>query len=229
MKQIRAVSKKCHFIKPKKLVRFAKKMLVIGIAGGSGSGKTTVVQAIIKQFGKGQVSVLPQDAYYKDLGHLNPEEREKINFDHPNSIEFDLLYQHVDLLRKGQVIQMPIYNYLTCSRAKETILVQPTKVLIIEGILIFTYEKLRKKIDLKVFVDADPDDRLMRILRRDTVERGRSFQQALEHYEEYVKPMHEIFIEPTKRYADIIIPQGGANKNAIDVLASLVRQKLHET
>jgi len=203
-------------------------MLVIGIAGGSGSGKTTVVRAIIEQFGKGQVSVLPQDAYYKDLGHLSLEERKQVNFDHPDSIEFNLLCKHVDELCEGKTVEMPIYNYLTCSRAKETIPVHPTKVLIIEGILIFTHEELRKKIGLKVFVDADPDDRLMRILRRDTVERGRSFQQALEHYEKYVKPMHEIFIEPTKRYADIIIPQGGANKIAINVLATLVRQKLNE-
>ncbi|KAF5058933.1 Uridine kinase [anaerobic digester metagenome] len=203
-------------------------MLIIGIAGGSGCGKSTVVKQIIKKLPKDSVSILPQDSYYKDNGHLSPEERAKINFDHPSSIEFNLLIRHVDLLREGQTIGMPIYSYLTCARAKETIPVEPREVVIVEGILIMSNPRLRDRMDIKVFVDADADDRLMRIIRRDIEERGRSFSQVLDHYERFVKPMHLQFIEPTKRYADIIVPQGGANHVAIDILTSRIKMNLKD-
>jgi uridine kinase len=203
-------------------------MLIIGIAGGSGSGKTTVVNKIIKGLPKNAVSVISQDSYYKDNGHLSEDEKKRINFDHPASIEFALLNKHLDELISGQAIKRPIYSYVTCARAKETIPVQPTKVIIIEGILIFTNAKLREKCNVKVFVDADTDDRLMRIVKRDLIERGRSVQNVLDHYETFVKPMHLQFIEPTKRYADIIVPQGGANHVAIDILTSRIKMKLDE-
>lgn len=201
-------------------------MLIIGIAGGSGCGKSTVVKQIIKKLPKDSVTVIPQDSYYKDNGHLSPEERAKINFDHPSSIEFNLLIKHLDMLKEGETIGMPIYSYLTCARAKETIPVQPKEVIIVEGILIMSNPRLRERMDIKVFVDADADDRLMRIIRRDIEERGRSFSQVLDHYEKFVKPMHLQFIEPTKRYADIIVPQGGANHVAIDILTSRIKMNL---
>ncbi len=201
-------------------------MLIIGIAGGSGCGKSTVVKQIIKRLPRDSVSILPQDSYYKDNGHLSPEERARINFDHPSSIEFNLLIKHVDMLKEGQTIGMPIYSYLTCARAKETIPVEPREVVIVEGILIMSNPRLRDRMDIKVFVDADADDRLMRIIRRDIEERGRSFSQVLDHYERFVKPMHLQFIEPSKRYADIIVPQGGANHVAIDILTSRIRMNL---
>lgn len=203
-------------------------MLIIGIAGGSGSGKTTVVNKIIKSLPKNSVSVISQDSYYKDNGHLSQEEKQKINFDHPDSIEFELLNKHIEHLIKGQLIQKPIYSYLTCARAKETEPVEPKKVIIVEGILIFTNAKLRDKFSIKVFVDADTDDRLIRIIRRDLIERGRSVQGVLDHYDTFVKPMHLQFIEPTKRYADIIVPQGGTNHIAIDILSSKIKMKLGE-
>lgn len=203
-------------------------MLMIGIAGGSGSGKTTVVKKIVKSLPKDSVSVISQDAYYRDNGHLSQEDKRRINFDHPSSIEFSLLIDHLDQLKKGETIGMPIYSYVTCARAKETIPVYPTKVIIVDGILILTNPRLRKKLDIKVFVDADSDDRLIRIIRRDIEERGRSFNQVLEHYETFVKPMHMLFIDPNKRYADIIIPQGGANQIAIDILKSRVKEKLRD-
>lgn len=204
-------------------------MLIIGIAGGSGSGKTTVVKKMINSLPEGSVTVIPQDAYYRDNGHLLPEERLKINFDHPGSIEFALLNEQVDQLLANETIQMPIYNYVTCSRGKETIEVKPTHVIIIEGILVMTNRKLRDKMDVKVFVDADADDRLMRIIRRDMEERGRSYIETLEHYQTWVKPMHQTFIEPTKKYADVIVPQGGKNIVAIDILATKINQSLHES
>ena len=201
-------------------------MLIIGIAGGSGSGKTTVVRKIINLLPKDAVSVLYQDAYYYDNGHLSPEEREKINFDHPSAIEFPLLNEHIDRLLRGESVPMPIYSYVTCSRAKETITVHPRKVIIIEGILIFTDPDLRSRLNVKVFVDAAPDDRLMRIIQRDMIERGRSLQQAIDHYAHFVKPMHEQFIEPTKRFADLIVPQGGENHVAINILTAQIKEKL---
>jgi len=202
-------------------------MLMIGIAGGSGSGKTTVVNKIIKSLPKNSVSVISQDSYYKNNGHLSMEERAKINFDHPSSIEFKLLIEHLDMLKSGKTIPMPIYSYLTCIRAKETIEIKPKKVIIVEGILILTNPRLRQRLDIKIYVDADNDDRLMRIIWRDIEERGRSFKDVLNHYEKYVKPKHLQFIEPTKRYADLIIPQGGENDIAIDILTSRIKINLN--
>ncbi len=201
-------------------------MLIIGIAGGSGSGKTTVVRKIIRALPGSSVSVISQDAYYKDNGHLSAVERKKINFDHPSSIEFDLLINHIDRLKKGETIPMPVYSYVSCARAAETVPVKPTKVMIVEGILVLTNADLRDRMDIKIYVDADGDDRLMRIIQRDIEERGRSFMDVLRHYENYVKPMHLQFIDPTKRFADIIIPQGGANQVAIDIVASRIRMNL---
>ncbi len=203
-------------------------MLTIGIAGGSGCGKSTVVKEIIRRLPKDSVTIIPQDAYYKDHGHLSAEERKRINFDHPSSIEFSLLAHHLDLLRKGLSVEMPVYSYITCARSKETITISPSKVVIVEGILVLTNPLMRKKLDIKVYVDADPDDRLIRIIRRDIEERGRSYKEVLTHYERYVKPMHLLFIESSKRYADIIVPQGGTNHIAIDILASRIRMKLAE-
>ncbi len=198
-------------------------MLIIGIAGGSGSGKSTVVRKIIEELPTDCVSVISQDAYYKDNGHLSPEEKAMINFDHPGAIEFNLLVKHLDMLREGQTIPMPIYSYLTCARAKESIPVMAREVVIVEGILILSNPRMRDRMDIKIFVDADGDDRLMRIIRRDIEERGRSFIDVLEHYEKFVKPMHLQFIEPSKRYADIVVPQGGENLVAINIIRSMIQ------
>ena len=203
-------------------------MLIIGIAGGSGSGKTTVVKKIINNLPEESVSLIPQDAYYFDNGHLTTDEKRKINFDHPNSIEFDLLISDIEKLKKGKAIDQPIYSYVTCARSKETITVNPRPIIIVEGILILTNEKLRDLLDIKLFVSTDGDDRLMRIIRRDVQERGRNYNDALKHYEKFVKPMHQQFIEPTKLYADVIIPQGGQNKVAIDMVTSRIKMTLNE-
>jgi uridine kinase len=203
-------------------------MLIIGIAGGTGSGKTTVVRKIIERFAEGEVVVLPQDSYYRDSSHLPLEERLEMNFDHPDSIEFELLVKHLKDLRKGKTIAQPIYSYLTCTRAEETIPVKPCHVIIVEGILILTNPELRKMLDIKVFVDADADDRLIRVINRDIVERGRSVNKVMERYEGTVKPMHLQFIEPTKRFADIIVPQGGNNHIAIDILTKYIENRLRE-
>lgn len=202
-------------------------MLIIGIAGGSGSGKTTVVNKIVNALPGNTVVVVPQDAYYYDNGHLTQEEKLKINFDHPNSIEWNLLIEQIDRLRSGETIQMPMYNYVTCARAKETITIEPKTVVIVEGILILGNEELRKRMDIKLFVSTDNDDRLIRIMRRDIVERGRSYNDVLKHYETFVKPMHEQFIEPSKLFADVIIPLGGENQVAIDMVVSRIKMNLH--
>ena len=202
-------------------------MLIIGIAGGSGSGKTTVVNKIVEALPKDSVAVIPQDAYYYDNGHLSQDEKLKINFDHPNSIEWSLLTQHLDELRKGETVPMPIYNYVSCARANETIAVSPKKVIIVEGILIMNNPELRSRLNIKLFVSTENDDRLIRIIRRDIIERGRSYNDVLEHYETFVKPMHLQFIEPSKRYADVIIPQGGKNRVAIDMVVSRIKMNLH--
>ncbi len=201
-------------------------MLIIGIAGGSGSGKTTVVKKIVKSLPEDSVAVVPQDAYYYDNGHLSQEEKDKINFDHPNSIEWDLLNHHVNMLKTGHQINMPTYSYVDCARGKETVLIKPKEIVIIEGILILTNPALRNQLDIKIFVSTDSDDRLMRILRRDISERGRTYEEALTHYETFVKPMHQQFIEPTKMFADVIIPQGGNNKVAIDIVVSRIKMNL---
>jgi len=201
-------------------------MLIIGIAGGTGSGKTTVVRKIIERLPQGEVAVLPQDSYYRDNSHLQLEERQEMNFDHPHSIEFELLVEHLKQLKKGEAIDQPIYSYLTCLRSEETIKVEPKEVVIVEGILALTQPELRDLMDIMVFVDCDADDRLNRVIKRDIVERGRSVNKVLDRYEKTVKPMHLQFIEPTKRYADIIVPQGGNNIVAIDILTHYIQKNL---
>jgi uridine kinase len=202
-------------------------MLIVGVAGGSGSGKTTVVRRIMERLPEDGVAILPQDAYYKDNSQLDLDARQEINFDHPDSLEFHLLIDHINRLRAGETIRRPIYTYITCTRSEETVAMEPRAVILLEGILIFTHEALRDLIDIKVFVDADADDRLGRIIRRDIQERGRSVNKVLERYEKTVKPMHLQFIEPSKRYADIIVPQGGDNRVAIDILAATILNKLN--
>ncbi|MBS2097129.1 uridine kinase [Carboxylicivirga linearis] len=201
-------------------------MLIIGIAGGTGSGKTTVVRKIIERLPKDEVAVLPQDSYYKDNKHIPLEERQKMNFDHPDAIEFDLLYDHLAELKKGNAIEQPKYSYLTCTRSEDTITVLPRDVVIVEGILILGNERLRSLMDLKVFVDAEADDRLARVIHRDIEERGRTIDKVLDRYGETVKPMHLQFIEPTKRYADLIVPQGGNNHIAINILTNFIERNL---
>ena len=201
-------------------------MLIVGIAGGTGSGKTTVVRKVKEVFPSNEVIVLPQDAYYKDNRQISLEERQKINFDHPDSVEFQLLIDQLNILKAGHEIEMPIYSYLTCLRAKETITVKPARVALIEGILILSDSGLRDMLDIKVFVDADADDRLGRVITRDIVERGRSVLKVLERYHDTVKPSHLQFIEPSKRYADIIIPGGGENQVGIEVLISIIEKHL---
>ncbi len=202
-------------------------MFIIGIAGGTGSGKTTVVNKILERIPVSRVALIPQDSYYWDSGHLPLEERHKINFDHPDSLEFDLLVEHIRLLKDGKGVEQPRYSYLTCTRSDDTISVEPRDVVIVEGILIYTHRPLVELIDLKVFVDADADDRLGRVIHRDMEERGRSVQQVLDRYEKTVKPMHLQFIEPSKRVADVIVPQGGKNEVAISVLLNTIQHKLN--
>lgn len=201
-------------------------MIVIGIAGGTGSGKTTVVNKIINSFPAGEVAVIPQDSYYKDSSHIPPEERSKINFDEPAAIEWTLLEKHLDMLRQGQSIEMPTYSYLTCTRQPETVHVEPREVVIIEGILVLGEPELRDKMDVKVFVDADADDRLIRVIARDCIQRGRTPQMVIDRYQEVLKPMHDRYIEPAKRYADLIVPQGGSNTVAIKLLTDYIESRL---
>ena len=204
-------------------------MLVIGIAGGSGSGKTTVVKAITEQLHDKRVVVIPQDAYYKDSSDLSDEEKRNTNFDHPDAIDWDLLCGQLSELKQGKTIQQPVYSYISCSRSKtETVTVEPADVIIIEGILIFTCKPLRDQMDIKIFVDADDDDRLMRVMARDISERGKDVHWVIERYSRTVKPMYLQFIEPSKRYADIIIPQGGHNKVAIDVITATIEKSLED-
>jgi uridine kinase len=201
-------------------------MLIVGIAGGTGSGKTTVVRKVMEAFPNDEVIIIPQDSYYKDNSDISLEERQKINFDHPDSVEFGLLIDHLKQLKKGKYVEMPIYSYLTCVRAEETITIKPSRVVLVEGILILTDIGLRSMLDIKVFVDADPDDRLGRVIQRDIVERGRSVLKVLERYHDTVKPSHLQFIEPSKRYADIIIPGGGENQVGIEMLISIIEKHL---
>lgn len=201
-------------------------MIIIGIAGGTGSGKTTVVNKIINSLPPGEVAVLPQDSYYRDSSHIPPEERSKINFDEPASIEWELLEKHISQLKEGKSIEMPTYSYLTCTRQPETIPVHPRDVVIVEGILVLTDPKMRSLMDVKVFVDADADDRLIRVISRDCVERGRTPMMVINRYQEVLKPMHEMYIEPSKRFADLIIPQGGSNVVAIRLLTDYIESRL---
>ncbi len=198
-------------------------MLIIGIAGGTGSGKTTVVRKIISKLPEDQVAILSQDSYYKDMSHIPLAERQEMNFDHPNAIEWSLLINHLLDLKQGKTVEQPIYSYLTCTRSQDTITVHPRKVIIVEGILVLTCKELRELFDIKVFVQADPDDRLIRVMLRDIIERGRTVEATIERYQQTVKPMHIEFIEPSKSFADIIVPQGGNNKVAIDILSNIIK------
>ena len=202
-------------------------MLIIGIAGGSGSGKTTVVKTIIEKLKKETVRVIPQDSYYKDSSDLTDEEKRVHNFDHPDSIDWELLNQQLKELKEGKTIEQPVDSYISCTRSKtEKVIVEPADVIIVEGILILANKELRDQLDIKIFVDADDDDRLMRVISRDIKERGKDVNWVMERYQRTVKPMYLQFIEPSKRYADVIIPQGGHNKVAIDIITATVEREL---
>lgn len=201
-------------------------MLVIGIAGGTGSGKTTVVRRIIESLPAGEVVVLPQDSYYNDNAHIPLAQRLTMNYDEPAAIEWDLLTKHIKDLREGKAIEMPVYDFITCSRLEDKIPVKPKEVVVVEGILVLCDKALRDMMDVKVFVDADADERLIRVIERDCVERGRTPQMVIDRYRETLKPMHELYIEPSKRYADLIVPQGGTNNVAIKLLTDYIRSLL---
>lgn len=201
-------------------------MLIIGIAGGTGSGKTTVVDQIMQELPNDEVAIISQDSYYKQTDHLTYEERTKINFDHPNSIDFELLVQHLERLRKDEAIEQPVYSFITHNRTKDTVITHPRKVMIVEGILVFTNKDLRNLFDIKIYVHADSDERLIRRIRRDIATRGRDIEEVLDRYQKTLKPMHEQFIEPTKAYADIIIPNDRYNTVAVDIVRTVITNKL---
>ena len=201
-------------------------MLIIGIGGGTGSGKTTVVQEIISRYPKGKVTVISQDSYYKDLSHLSMEDRGKVNFDHPNAIDFSLLCQHLRELKEGRPVLQPVYSFTEHNRTEQTVLTSPTDVLVVEGILILTDAAIRELFNIKVFVHADSDERLIRRLKRDIAERGRDLDEVLNRYQNTLKPMHQQFIEPTKEFADIIIPNNKYNTVAVDIVRSIINERL---
>lgn len=202
-------------------------MLIIGIAGGTGSGKTTVVNQIIAELPEGEVGVISQDSYYHDTSHLSFEERVKINFDHPKAIDFDLLANHLKELRKGNPVDQPVYSFTDHNRTGETITTYPKKVIIVEGILILSNSAIRELFDLKIFVHADSDERLIRRLKRDMASRGRDLEEVLNRYQTTLKPMHQQFIEPTKEFADIIIPTNRINTVAINTIRTIIHHKLN--
>lgn len=201
-------------------------MLIIGIAGGTGCGKTTVVNQIVDELPPGEVGIISQDSYYRDLSHLDIETRKKTNFDHPQSIDFPLLEEHLKLLRDGHSIKQPVYSFLECNRTTETVTIDPSEVLIVEGILILTNASIREMFDIKIFVHADSDERLIRRLKRDVNERGWNLNETLTNYQTTIKPMHDQFIEPTKEYADIIIPNNTYNTVAVDIVRTIINEKL---
>ena len=203
-------------------------MTIIGIAGGTGSGKTTVVKKIVEALPPHYVAVVPLDSYYNDTTEMTEEERHTINFDHPDAFDWKLLIKQVNELRKGNAIEQPTYSYIKCNRLPETIHVEPKPVIIIEGIMTLLNKKLRDMMDLKIFVDADSDERLIRNIQRDIVERGRDVKMVVDRYLEVLKPMHEQFIEPTKRYADVIIPQGGENVKGIDMVCKFIERLMQQ-
>ena len=200
--------------------------LIIGVAGGSGSGKTTVVKHIINTIGEENILLLQHDSYYRDLKHLPFEERTKQNFDHPSSLETELLIRHIKALKEGYQVEVPIYDFTRHIRKEETYLAEPKKIILIDGILIFTEKELRKQMNIKLYVDTDDDIRLLRRIQRDIVERDRELEDVLTQYQKYVRPMHLEFVEPTKRYADIIIPRGGENEVALDMVNALIQDRL---
>ena len=203
-------------------------MLIIGIAGGTGSGKTTVVKRIHELLREDEVVIIPQDSYYKDQSHLPLEERQELNFDHPDAIDWPLLIEQLDTLKRGESIDQPIYSFLTCSRSTtETVRVNPAKIVIVEGILVFTCEELRKRMDIKIFVDTDADVRILRRLLRDVKERGRNMDSVIKQYLTTVKPMHERFVEPSKRLADVIVPEGGHNDVAFNMIIDTIKRKIN--
>ena len=201
-------------------------MLIIGIAGGTGSGKTTVVNKIIKHLPTDEVCVISQDSYYNATKNLSYEERTKINFDHPRAIDFDLIVKHIKELKSGKTIEQPIYSFVTHNRTSDTLVTHPRKVVIVEGILIFNNSELRDLFDIKIFVHADTDERLIRRVRRDISERGRDIDEVLNRYQDTLKPMHRQFIEPTKNFADIIIPNDRHNTVAIDIVRTVINERL---
>ena len=203
-------------------------MTIIGIAGGTGSGKTTVVKHIANALPPHCAVVMPLDSYYNDTTGMTDEERRAINFDHPDAFDWKLLTEHIKKLKAGEPIEQPTYSYVLSNRLPETIHVEPKPVIILEGIMTLHYKKLRDMMDLKIFVDTDADVRLIRNIRRDVVERGRTVDMVLDRYERVLKPMHEQFIEPCKRYADVIVPQGGHNKPAINMLVKFIKQQIQE-
>ena len=194
--------------------------LVIGIAGGSGSGKTTVANAIVERVGPQHIAYFPHDAYYKDLGDLPPRQRLAVNFDHPDSLETELLLAHINELKAGRAIRLPIYDFTTHTRTEKFILVEPQRVILVEGILIFAEPSLREVLDVKIFVDTADDLRFIRRLQRDISERGRTTESVVNQYLSTVRPMHLEFAEPSKRYADVIIPEGGRNQVALDIVVA---------
>jgi len=203
--------------------------IVVAIAGGSGSGKTTVANAILQRVGSERIAYLPHDAYYRELTGLPPELRQQVNFDHPDSLETDLLIQHIEQLKRWEPIELPVYDFSTHSRTSQTIHVDARRVIIVEGILIFAEAELRKLFDIKIFVDTDPDIRFIRRLSRDISERSRTTESVIKQYLSTVRPMHLEFVEPSKRYADIIIPEGGLNIVAMDMVIARVEGMLHES
>lgn len=203
-------------------------MIIIGIAGGTGSGKTTVVRKIVESLPEGTVSVIPQDSYYNDQSHMTLEERKKTNFDHPNAFEWSLLSKQIEDLKNGKSIEQPTYSYITCTRLPETVHVEPKEVIIVEGIMALYDKTLRDQMDLKIFVDAGSDERLLRVISRDIAERGHPLDMLIDKYRNVLKPMHDEFIEPTKQYADIIIPNMGNNSPAIDMMRMYIKAVVNE-
>lgn len=201
-------------------------MYIIGIAGGTGSGKTTVVRKIVESLPAGRVALIPQDSYYNDNTPLPMEERRRINFDHPSAFDWELLIRQVGELKEGRAVEQPTYSYIECNRLPETVHVEPCEVLIVEGIMALYRKELRDLMDLKIFVDADPDERLIRVICRDMLERGRTAEMVMDRYTKVLKPMHMEYIEPTKRYADLIIPQGGNNRRAIELMRTYISHRL---
>ncbi|GGX23498.1 uridine kinase [Aquimarina muelleri] len=202
-------------------------MLIIGIAGGTGCGKTTVVNQIVNELPDNEVCVISQDSYYKNTSHLTYDERVKINFDHPQSIDFDLLCEHLKELRKGKTIEQPVYSFVEHNRTNKTVTTKPSKVIIVEGILILTNPKIRDMFDIKIYVQTDSDERLIRRLKRDIVERGRDIDEVLDRYQNTLKPMHQQFIDPTKEFADLIIPNNNYNNVAIDIVRTIIKERLN--